>query len=308
MIDMKRTGEWLIGTLRPEDEGITIGELLRERWKLPKKQVHLLFQHKEIRLDDQAVPQHTRTEAGQIIELRVCLPELFGLEPVKQSLDVLYEDDHLLIVNKPAGLLLHPTLQNQPFTLDHLVAGHFLTNDIAAKVRHVHRLDQETSGAVLYAKHALASALLDERLRVRQINRTYVAFVHGVISSERGTINEPLGKDRHHPSRRRVTAQGELAITHYRVLRRYREATKLECSLETGRTHQIRVHLSHSGYPLVGDSLYGGKAHGIDRQALHAQQLRLIHPFGERDVDVTAAWPDDLKRLEASLERSPTST
>jgi 23S rRNA pseudouridine1911/1915/1917 synthase len=306
MIEMKKEGEWLVGQLTAAEAGVTVGELLRDRWKLPKKQVHLLFQHKQVLLDGASAAQHVRAEAGQEIRLRLCQPEPLGLEPVDRPLEVLYEDDHLLVVHKPAGLLLHPTNDAHRMTLDHLVAGHFQRTGVETKVRHVHRLDQDTSGVVLYAKHALAAALLDERLRERKIKRRYVAYVHGRISDEQGTINQPIGKDRFHPSRRRVSSTGEPAVTHYRVVERYDHATKLECELETGRTHQIRVHLSHCGHPLMGDSLYGGKPTGINRQALHAAILRFPHPFGERAIEVKAALPADLIQLEDMLRKAPT--
>jgi 23S rRNA pseudouridine1911/1915/1917 synthase len=306
MILMRKEGDWLVGRLTAEEAGVPVGELLRDRWKLPRKPVHLLFQHKQVLLDGASVAQHARTEEGQEIRLRLCQPEPLGLEPVDRPLEVLYEDDHLLVVNKPAGLLLHPTNDAHSMTLDHLVAGHFQRTGVEAKVRHVHRLDQDTSGVVLYAKHAIAAALLDERLRQRKIKRRYVAYVHGRLRDERGTINQPIGKDRHHPGRRRVASTGEPAVTHFRVVERYGQATKLECELETGRTHQIRVHLSHSGHPLIGDSLYGGKPSGIDRQALHAAVLRFHHPFGEQAMEVKAALPADLLRLEDMLRKAPT--
>jgi 23S rRNA pseudouridine1911/1915/1917 synthase len=305
MIKMKKEGEWLVGTLTPDDAGLPVGELLRERWKLPKKTVHLLFQQKDIFLSGTAVAQHVRTEAGQEIRLRVCRPEPWGLDPVREPVNILYEDDHLLVVDKPAGLLLHPTEKHHRFTLDHLVAGHFARTGVEAKVRHVHRLDQDTSGAVLYAKHALASALLDELLRVRLIKRHYIAYTHGIPASERGTVNQPIGKDRHHSGRRRVTPGGESAVTHYRVIERYRQAAKLECELDTGRTHQIRVHMSYLGHPLIGDTLYGGKPAGLARQALHAGLLRFVHPFGGEEVVVKASLPPDLQQLEEDLAREP---
>jgi len=308
MIRVKKTGEWLVGKLTPGDAGISIGELLRERWKLPKKTVHLLFQNKEICLSGSAVPQHAQTEAGQEIRLRVCQPEPLGIQPVQEPLNVLYEDDHLLVVDKPAGLLLHPTEKHHRYTLDHLVAGHFARTGVEAKVRHVHRLDQDTSGAVLYAKHALASALLDDLLRVRLIKRHYIAYTHGIPSPERGTIHQPIGKDRHHPGRRRVAPGGELAVTHYRVRERYRQAAKLECELDTGRTHQIRVHLSFLGHPLIGDTLYGGKPAGLARQALHAGRLRFVHPFGGETVEIESPLPEDLQRLEKNLQQVPRRT
>lgn len=303
MIHMKKEGEWLVGHLA--EDAVSVGALLREQWRLPRKQVHLLFQHKEVLLDGAPVAQHAKAEAGQEIRLRLCPPEPLGLEPVDEPVDILYEDDHLLVANKPAGLLLHPTEPRHTKTLDHLIAGHFARTGVAAKVRHVHRLDQDTSGVVLYAKHALASALLDERLRERNISRAYIAFVHGAVKQDSGTITQPIGKDRFHPNRRRVSPNGDPAVTHYRVVERFAQAAKLECRLETGRTHQIRVHLSHLGHPLIGDTLYGGKAGMIGRQALHAAVLRFSHPFGEETMEVRSPLQDDLRRLEQALRQAP---
>ncbi|KQL49363.1 pseudouridine synthase [Brevibacillus choshinensis] len=298
---MKKEGEWLVARLTAADAAVPIGNLLREGWKLPRKQVHLLFQHKEVLIDGQPVPQHFTGKEGQEIRLHMCKPEPLGMDPVDQPVDVLYEDDHLLIVEKEAGVLLHPTEPHHHLTLDHMVAGHFFRTGQQAKVRHLHRLDQDTSGVVLYAKHPWASAILDEMLRERDIKRTYVAFVHGQLAKDSGKINEPIGKDRNHATRRRVAPNGDAAVTHYTVRQRYRNSTLVECRLETGRTHQIRVHLSHIGHPLLGDVLYGGKRDLISRQALHAEVLRFEHPFGGQSIEVRASLPADLLDLEKRL-------
>ncbi|MFD2371699.1 RluA family pseudouridine synthase [Brevibacillus sp. GCM10020057] len=298
---MKKEGEWLVTRLTAADADAPIGNLLREGWKLPRKQVHLLFQHKEVLLDCQAAMQHATVREGQELRLRLCQPEPLGIEPIMQPLSVLYEDDHLLIVEKEAGILLHPTEPQHRRTLDHMVAGHLSRTGQQVKVRHVHRLDQDTSGVVLYAKHPWAAALLDEMLRERTITRTYVAFVHGQVARDSGKIDEPIGKDRNHPTRRRVTPSGDRAVTHYKVRQRYSHGTQIECRLETGRTHQIRVHLSYIGHPLMGDALYGGQRDQIARQALHAERLRFEHPFGGQLVEVSAALPTDLAALEKKL-------
>lgn len=302
---MKKEGEWLVAQLAAADADIPIGNLLREGWRLPKKQVHLLFQQKEVQIDGQPVPQHAKGREGQEIRLRLLAPEPYGVEPVFEPMEVLYEDDHLLIVDKPAKVLVHPTEPSHERTLDHMVAGHLMRSGIQAKVRHVHRLDQDTSGLVLYAKHAWASAILDEMLRERKIKRSYVAFVHGHLKGS-GTIREPIGRDRNHPTRRRVSPRGENAVTHYDLRQRFPGGSQVACRLETGRTHQIRVHLSHIGHPLMGDILYGGKASLIDRQALHAEVLRFEHPFGGQMIEVRAAMPNDLKELEKRLQEAPT--
>ncbi|USG63445.1 RluA family pseudouridine synthase [Brevibacillus ruminantium] len=301
MIPMTKQGEWLIGTIPDEVHDVPIGHLLREVWKWPKKQVHLLFQEKGLLLDESPIAQHVKVREGQELRARLCPPEPLGVEPAFGGLEVLYEDDHLLVVNKPAGVLLHPTEKHHQGTLDHLVAGYFQQTGLQARVRHVHRLDQETSGAVMYAKHPLASARLDEFLRERKIKRCYVAYVHGKLTQSSGKIAEPIGKDRSHPNRRRVTPGGDHAVTHFHVTQHFHHATKLECELETGRTHQIRVHLSYLGYPLIGDVLYGGKAELLNRQALHAFALRFVHPFDEEPREVFAPLPPDLRKLETVL-------
>lgn len=303
--EWKKEGEWLVTHLTAAEADMPIGNLLREQWKLPRKQVHLLFQHKEVILDGTPAPQHLRVQAGQQLRLRLCTPEPYGVEPDQKPVEVLYEDDHLLVVYKPAGVLLHPTEPHHRGTLDHLVAGHFARTAVAAKVRHVHRLDQDTSGLVLYAKHAWASALLDEELRERRIKRTYLAFVHGKMEKESGKIDLPIGKDRYHAARRRVAPNGDPALTTYQVVERYRDATLIRCSLETGRTHQIRVHLSHIGHPLLGDALYGGKTTLLSRQALHAYRLQVPHPFGGRVIEVEAPLPADLVSLKSRLANAP---
>lgn len=304
MIALNKDGEWLGGVLDQPSAGIPLGQLLREKWKWPKKTVHLLFQHKDLLLDGEAVGQLAVGNAGQKLAARLLAAEPYGIEPVQGAVDVLFEDDHLLIVNKPAHLLVHPTEHAHRRTLDHLVAGYFAANGIASKVRHIHRLDQDTSGVILYAKHALAAAFLDEALRVRAVKRTYVAYVHGVLRQNAGTIAKPLGKDRHHPARRRVTLGGESAITHYRLEEQYSQAAKIVCQLDTGRTHQIRVHLSDMGHPLIGDTLYGGKPAGLERQALHAIDLSLVHPFGGAIIQAKAPLPVELVRLEKVLQNT----
>ncbi|WP_126427172.1 RluA family pseudouridine synthase [Brevibacillus marinus] len=300
MIALYKEGEWLTGSVPEEVPAMPLGQLLREHWQLPRKLVHLLFQDKGVLVDGEPVNQQRMVRAGERLSLRV-LPEPLGLAPLAGKLDLLYEDDHLLIVNKPAGCLLHPTQPGDTATLDHLVAGYFQQQGIAAKVRHIHRLDRDTSGAVLYAKHALAAALLDEQLRRRQISRRYLAFVLGQPKRQHGTIAVPIGRDRHHAVRRIVSRTGEPAVTHYRVQALFPAAALLACQLETGKTHQIRVHCRHIGHPLLGDVLYGGRSELINRVALHAASLSFFHPFGGRLVRVEADWPDDLVRLQARL-------
>lgn len=160
-------------------------------------------------------------------------------------------------------------------------------------LRHIHRLDQDTSGAGLFAKTPLAGAMLDRMMEAREIKRVYTALVHGKMKKPKATISAKIGRHRHHPTRRRVSATGKDAITHYEVTAYFPKMnlTKVDCWLDTGCTHQIRVHLAYIGHPLAGDTLYGGKPI-FPRQALHAKELKFIHPITEEKIDVFAPYLD----------------
>jgi 23S rRNA pseudouridine1911/1915/1917 synthase len=167
------------------------------------------------------------------------------------------------------------------------------------RVRQVHRLDKDTSGAIIFAKHDLAHTLLNQALELRKIKRTYIAIIEGKLPQPKGKIDQPIGRDRHHATRRRVSPQGQRAITHYQV-KQYVATNRLSIvslQLDTGRTHQIRVHLSSIGHPIIGDVLYGGKKGSIGRQALHALKVSLIHPFTAEKIEVEADFPSDMLLL-----------
>lgn len=214
-------------------------------------------------------------------------------------IEVLYEDDHLLVANKPAGMPVHGANKGQRNSLDVAVAVHMLRQNDPIIIRHIHRLDDDTSGPVLYAKNELAQQRLDEQMRNKEIEREYIAIVHGKLNSKKGTISEPIGKDRHQPKRRLVTPKGESAITHYELLESSELYSVVKLRLETGRTHQIRVHMSHIRHPLVGDQLYGGNTELLAHQALHGASLRFTHPVLGEEMIVEAkppAWYGEIKQ------------
>lgn len=181
-----------------------------------------------------------------------------GIEPVWQELNVLYEDDFCLVVHKPAGMAVHPDGSGAGVTLDHAVAAHYAASGGGVAVRHIHRLDKDTTGPVLYAKNEYAQLVLDEDMRDKTVSRLYAAIVEGIVPAELTVIDAPIGRDRHHAARRRVSPGGQAAVTRITQREVLPGGTVLKVQLETGRTHQIRVHLSHAGHPLFGDDLYGG--------------------------------------------------
>lgn len=235
---------------------------------------------------------------GDRLRLALFPSRAAGIEAIWSELEILYEDDFCLVVNKPAGIAVHPDDRGDDVTLNHAVAAYYEASGVETAVRHIHRLDKDTTGPVLYAKNEFAQLKLDEAMRQKEIVRIYAAIVQGRVSPDLKVIDLPIGKDRHHAQRRRVSLTGQTAITHVLEAEVYREASLLYLRLETGRTHQIRVHLSHMGHAILGDSLYGGYSVGFGRQALHGAKLIFAHPFTGEEIEVIAPWPEDLLQLK----------
>jgi 23S rRNA pseudouridine1911/1915/1917 synthase len=229
------------------------------------------------------------------------------------DLDIVYEDNTLLVINKPAGLIVHPGAGNPDLTLLNGLLHHCPQLEVVPRAGIVHRLDKDTTGLLVVAKTLTAHHSLVNQLKARSVSRQYEAIVQGEIT-RRGTIDEPIG--RHPTARIRMAVTrggGKPAVTHYQVITRYPGYSHLRVILETGRTHQIRVHMSHIGHPLVGDPLYGGRLRipagiseplaaglrGFDRQALHAAHLALLHPESGKTMVWKAALPQDMQDLLA---------
>jgi 23S rRNA pseudouridine1911/1915/1917 synthase len=256
----------------------------------------------------------------------VILPEIVDGEPIAQpiGLDIRFEDAHLIVVDKPAGMVVHPAPGNSDSTLVNALLAHCgaSLSGIGGVRRPgiVHRLDKDTSGLIVVAKTETAHQALSRDFAARRIERAYTAFVWGVPSTLSGEVAGNIGRSRVHRKKMAVVeeARGKPAITRYRVERSFNtHAAQLECRLATGRTHQIRVHLTHLGHPLIGDPVYGTRAGrtvarmeaigariaAFPRQALHARLLGLVHPVEHRPLRFESPLPDDLRRLAESLER-----
>ena len=233
-------------------------------------------------------------------------------------LDIIHEDESLIVINKPVGLVVHPAAGNRAGTLLNGLLFHCDALNKVPRAGIVHRLDKDTSGLMVVAKTLASHASLVEQLREKTVKRIYQAIVFGLVTAG-GTVDEPLGRHPVHRTKRAVTHHGtdaRDAVTHYRILDKYRSHTLLQCSLETGRTHQIRVHMAFIGYPLVGDPVYGGRPRipkGADpqlisclehfkRQALHAWQLGLDHPETGESMSWQVDMPEDMQRLLELLE------
>ncbi|ELK48877.1 RluA family pseudouridine synthase [Halobacillus sp. ACCC02827] len=290
-MNTRRIGEWLEVEVPEEWNGYTIERIMKKKWHVPRKLIHSFRSKKEVTLN-QEIPhwKTAKAEAGDILRIRLFRPRPLEVVPTPMHVDVIYEDDHLLVVNKPAGVFTHPNRPDEHDTLVNGVAAYFKQKGIFSTPKYVHRLDRDTSGAILFAKHELAIAMLGKELQERRIKRTYLAWAHGNLSPAKGRIEAPIGKDDSHPVRRCVAEDGQRALTHYEVVEydRKQDASLVKLRLQTGRTHQIRVHLSHAGHPLLGDELYGGAGSLNYKQALHAAKLTLYHPFTQQEVHCLA--------------------
>ncbi|MCM3586021.1 RluA family pseudouridine synthase [Mesobacillus maritimus] len=289
----RKVGSWYEITIPKEWSTYTIDDLLRNVWKAPKKMIHQFRMENKVKINGLSVNWNQLLIPGQTLQLELFSSQDNEVVPAFYDIPVLYEDDHLMIFNKPAGMDTHPNEPHQSNTLLNAAAFHLQANGELLQPRHIHRLDRDTTGAVLFAKTAFAGSLLDRLLEERKIKRTYLAITDGIFSKNKGTINQPIGRDRHHAVRRRISPTGQTAITHYEVLRRQQkeQQTLVRCQLDTGRTHQIRVHLSSIGHPLAGDVLYNG-SHSFPRQALHAVKMELVHPFTNEKIVCHAPFID----------------
>lgn len=239
-------------------------------------------------------------------EVTIDLPELKEPEIVAENipLDILYEDDDLLMVNKPKGMVVHPSAGHTTGTLVNAVMYH-CKEDLSGingvmRPGIVHRIDKDTTGVLVICKNDKAHNFVAEQLKEHSITRKYRAIVNGVIKEDEGTVNAPIGR---HPTERKKMAinekNGKHAVTHYRVLERFANHTYIECQLETGRTHQIRVHMASLHHPLLGDTVYGSQKnpYHLEGQTLHAMVLGLIHPSTGSYLEVTAPLPEYFQKL-----------
>ena len=235
---------------------------------------------------------------GDIITYDILRPS--DIVPEDLPLDVRYEDEYLLIVNKPAGQLVHPVPQEHSGTLGNAVLHWYAVHGEAHAYHPVHRLDRDTSGLVLIAKEPQVQYLLSPKGE-KKFTRQYLAIIEGQLTPAAGTVDAPIARALPSIILRQVSPAGKPARTHYRTLKTNTAHSLIELTLDTGRTHQIRVHMAHLGHPLLGDDLYGGQLTLIQRQALHAYRLHFIHPITGENIAVEAPLPPDLLRIVSTL-------
>ncbi len=237
--------------------------------------------------------------AGELLTVRIHDEECSEkIPPVELPLDIVYEDADLLVVNKPAGMPIHPSLNNYDNSLANALAWYFEKQGKPFVFRCINRLDRDTSGLTIIAKHMVSAGILSSMVARREIHREYLAIVKGTVTPTAGTINAPIARKGNSIIERVIDwEKGERAVTHYRVLQSHNDLSLLSLHLETGRTHQIRVHMKHLGFPLIGDYLYYPDMTLISRQALHSHRLTFIHPMTKEPLDFMCNLPGDMLQV-----------
>jgi len=270
----------------------------------------------QLTVDGEIKRPRDKLQGGELLTIAAELDVIDQYKAVEMPLNIIYEDDDIMIINKPAGLVVHPAAGHWDDTLLNGLLHYFPAIAQVPRAGIVHRLDMDTTGLMVVAKTIQAQTELVSQLQDRSMGREYEAVVGGVMTGG-GTVDEPLGRHSRSRQKMAVVGVGKEAITHYRVLKRFRAHTHIRLKLETGRTHQIRVHMSYINYPLVGDQLYGGrfrlpkgvspqlleKLKGFNRQALHAKRLELFHPATGELMAWEVDLPDDMQSLLKSLKR-----
>ena len=250
----------------------------------------------ELKVNDKNVKSSYIVKENDVIDIPIIEEEQIKAEPEKLNLDIVYEDDDVIVVNKPNGMVVHPAIGNTKHTLVNGLLYH--SKELSKKNGEfrpgiVHRIDAYTTGLLMIAKNDKAHEFLAKQLSEKTTHRKYIALVWGVINNDTGTIDAPIGRDINDRKKMSITADGKEAITHFKVLERYKTATLIELKLETGRTHQIRVHMNYINHPVVNDPVYGRRKL-IDNtgQCLHAKELGFIHPKTKKYMEFNVELPE----------------
>jgi 23S rRNA pseudouridine1911/1915/1917 synthase len=296
-------------TILEEQKGDRIDKVissLNEEWS--RSQVQQWIKDGNVLVNGQTIKTNYKCSTNDRIEITIPDPEELDVVPEDLNLEIFYEDKDVLVVNKPRGMVVHPAPGHMTGTLVNGLMAHCKDlSGINGVLRPgiVHRIDKDTSGLLMVAKNDMAHESLVNQLVEKTVTRKYKAIVHGVIPHDFGTIDAPLGRDPKDRQSMTVVDKGKHAVTHFHVIERFKDFTFVECQLETGRTHQIRVHMKYIGYPLVGDPKYGPKKTlDIDGQALHAGVLGFVHPRTNEYIEFEAPLPDDFDQLLQKLRNN----
>lgn len=274
----------------------TINSILQNELKISSRLLYKLIKLNKIELNHKPCDTRKKGNLEDTITVNFDYEEdNSNIVPTKMDLNIIFEDDWLLVVNKPAGIAIHPSVLHYSDSLCNGIRFYFDKIGLKKKIRPVNRLDLNTSGLVVFAKCEYIQECLINQMKNNQFKKEYLAVCDGIFNEKSGTINLPIARKENSIIERCISENGQTAITHYEVLKEFDNYSLVKCSLETGRTHQIRVHMSAIGHPLLGDTLYGSISDLINRQALHCYNLQFIHPVYNNDLNFFGDLPNDFK-------------
>ncbi|MBR2704589.1 MAG: RluA family pseudouridine synthase [Clostridia bacterium] len=285
-------------TIKDTDTYQNVKEVLKAYFGISERLLLRLKNTQNILLNSKPTYVSKEVTVGDIIEVLIdFIEDNSNIVPTKMNLSIIYEDDSYLVVNKSPNMAIHPSMLHYDTSLSNGVRYYFDSINLKKKIRPVNRLDKDTSGLVIFAKNEYIQECLVSQMKTKDMKKTYIAICEGIFKEKSGTINLPIARKPGSIIERYIDESGDQAITHYEVLKELNNVSVVKCTLETGRTHQIRVHLSYLGHPILGDTLYGKKKDIISRQLLHAYKLEFIHPISKEYVSYVAPIPEDFKQF-----------
>ncbi len=281
------------------DDSLRIEQYLRRKGYSGQNLAEIKRMPKSVLVNGEHYYMKQELNTGDHLSIHICETKCSEkIPPIQIPLDIVYEDEDIIVINKPAGMPIHPSLNNYTNSMANALAWYYQEQGKPFIFRCCNRLDRDTSGLTVVAKHLVSGNILSDMVRRRDIHREYLAIVRGHVSPEAGTINAPLARKPGTIIERTVDwEQGEAAITHYRLIEERNGHSLVSLRLETGRTHQIRIHMKYLGYPLIGDYLYNPDMEYIGRQALHSHRLSFTHPITGEPMEFTAPLPKDMEKV-----------
>lgn len=275
-----------------------VRQVLKNEFNMSNRLITKLKQNKLIYLNNKQTYLDKKLSVGDIVSCIIDFNEdSENIVPVKMDLDILYEDQYFLVINKPAGIAIHPSVLHYSNSLSNGVKYHFNSIRLNKKIRPVNRLDRDTTGLVIFAKNEYIQECLIKQMQLGSFYKEYLAILVGLLDKKIDTIGAPIGRKLGSIIERCVDKTGDKSITHYEVINSFNNMCEVKFILETGRTHQIRVHSKYIGHPILGDTLYGDSSKLINRQALHCYKLSFVHPVTKKNVEFISPIPLDMKAI-----------